>query len=134
MPDFSLRHEIAYTIDSSIRSLMSQPYIRIYHRLRIIEDHLTSWGTIARTLLENGFRQEFQFFSDISIPHVAPLNLASPLVLPLTSPFSPFSSRFGSTALLAAKDCSKSAIMSSMCSIPTEIRIRSSVTPLSVFS
>lgn len=33
------------------------------------------------------------------------------------------------TALDALKDCSKSAMMSSMCSVPTEIRIASSATP-----
>lgn len=37
--------------------------------------------------------------------------------------------RSGTSDLIARKDCSKSAIMSSMCSVPTEIRIASSVTP-----
>lgn len=32
------------------------------------------------------------------------------------------------------KDCSKSAMMSSMCSVPTEMRMRSSLTPELVFS
>ena len=65
---------------------------------------------------------------------VAPPSFASPFVSPLSTMLCslPFASGFD--ALLVAKDCSKSAMMSSMCSVPTEIRMRSSVTPLFVFS
>lgn len=69
-------------------------------------------------------------------PHfqVAPLSFASPSVLPLTSTFVSSAGASGLEAALAANDCSKSAMMSSMCSVPTEMRMRSSVTPLSSFS
>jgi hypothetical protein len=40
----------------------------------------------------------------------------------------------GPAALAALKDCSKSAMMSSMCSVPTEIRMASSVTPEAIRS
>ena len=74
------------------------------------------------------------------IPHppiyVAPAIPASPFVPPLTSTFfscsSPFASGFA--AWLALKLCSKSAMISSMCSVPTEMRMRSSVTPESMRS
>jgi len=68
--------------------------------------------------------------------YVEPPSLASPFMLPLNAIFSSCPSCFASgfAALLAAKDCSKSAMISSMCSVPTEILIRSSVTPLSFFS
>lgn len=65
---------------------------------------------------------------------VAPLNLASPSVVPFSVAFSGVALALDFDAELALKDCSKSWIMSSMCSIPTDMRIMSSVTPESVFS
>jgi hypothetical protein len=63
------------------------------------------------------------------LPQIAPGSLASPSVSPVSLALlgMPFSS-----GLVAdfANDCTKSAMMSSMCSVPTEIRIKSSVTPL----
>ena len=75
-------------------------------------------------------------FCYIHAIHVAPLALAPTSVFPLTSAFFSCPSFPASdfAALLALKDCSKSAIISSMCSFPTLILMRSSVTPLSVFS
>ena len=65
---------------------------------------------------------------------VAPPIFTSAFVLPLSTILCSFAFPSGFDALLAAKDCSKSAMMSLMCSVPTEIRIRSSVTPLFAFS
>jgi hypothetical protein len=64
---------------------------------------------------------------------VAPDKVASLSVFPVFSAFdsSPFSCGLVADFL---KDWSKSAIMSSICSVPTEIRMRSSVTPLLVRS
>jgi hypothetical protein len=59
-----------------------------------------------------------------SSPHVAPAMSAPTFVLPLFSAFagSPSCSGFVADAL---NDCSKSAMMSLMCSVPTDIRMRS---------
>lgn len=66
--------------------------------------------------------------------HVDPAKVASPLALESTSAFSALLSPSAFDALLAANDCSKSWMISSICSVPTEIRMRSSVTPESFFS
>jgi hypothetical protein len=58
-----------------------------------------------------------------------PLRLAAASDPPVLVALSGFASPSVLTASLAAKLCSKSWIMSSMCSIPTEMRIMSSVTP-----
>lgn len=65
---------------------------------------------------------------------VAPLSAASPLAFEANSLFSSLDFASGCAALLAENDCSKSRMISSICSVPTDIRIRSSVTPLSAFS
>lgn len=66
-------------------------------------------------------------FSEID--QVAPLRLAAVSDPPDCSAFSGTDFPSGFAASLAAKLCSKSWIISSICSIPTEIRIISSVTP-----
>lgn len=63
---------------------------------------------------------------------VAPLSLASPSVFPVAPAFCGLPPDLA--ASLAWKLCSKSWMMSSMCSIPTDTRMRSSVTPESIFS
>jgi hypothetical protein len=70
----------------------------------------------------------------VSRLYVAPPSFAGASLDPFSSLFSGCAPASGFTALAAAKDCSKSWMISSMCSVPTEMRIRSSVTPLSVFS
>ena len=65
---------------------------------------------------------------------MAPPSFASVSVLPVTSALSGLPLASALVAELAAKLCSKSWRMSSMCSYPTDIRIMSSVTPESMRS
>ena len=73
------------------------------------EENITAW--------ESSFVHYTHFY-------VAPEVEAGPSVLPSLSPFSGEPSSLGFVAE-ASNDCSKSAMISSMCSVPTDMRIRS---------
>lgn len=85
------------------------------------------------TMYEQLIRKKM-LFQALGSDQVAPLSLASPSVVPVFSAFSGCPSPLVLVASLTLKLWSKSWMMSSMCSMPTEMRIRSSVTPESIFS
>lgn len=97
-------------------------------------EHFTAWIFSAFVVPRDyGRKQIHDMLEAFNHTYVAPESAPSPFVLPLFSAFSglPLDSGLVAEAL---KDCSKSAMMSSMCSVPTEMRMRSSVTPLSIRS